>query len=487
MKDIPIWLDGIRRKKYDILKSDIECDILIIGAGITGISCAYFLKNSNEKIIVVEANKVCTGTTAKSTGKLTYLQEDYLNKINEIYDQETMLKYVDSQKEAIKLAKKIIIDNDIKCNLDPVTSYIFTNNHLNKFKIYKICDCLKNGNVKITKNLPLKVNYVTALHANDTYVFHPVKFVLGLANCLSRNTTIYEKTRVLNMDKKNNYYLARTKNGTIRAKKVIFACHYPFFIIPYFFPFKTAIEKSFLVASEMDKINKISAINIDKNVLSFRHHKDKKNYFIMVNSSSDLHKNINDIKKRNNIIWNMRSHYSPKIKYCWSNHDIMTFDHMPLIGEIDKNLFLASGYNTWGMTNGILAGKIISDLIMGNDNEYKKLFDPLRDFKNIPNLLKNNMVNTIGLIESKIIKNKDFYDKRVKIISENGITYGIYIDEKNIEHKVLNLCPHMKCNLYFNYQTKTWDCPCHGSSFDIDGNVLLGPATYDIKIKKNSK
>ena len=101
-------------------------------------------------------------------------------------------------------------------------------------------------------------------------------------------------------------------------------------------------------------------------------------------------------------------------------------------------------------------------------------------------MLLNNCSNGFAFMDSKLIKNKSFYNKNVKIINENGIDYGIYIDEKNVEHKVYNLCPHMKCNLYFNYQTKTWDCPCHGSSFDIDGNLIFGPASFNIKIK-NSK
>ncbi len=127
MKDKSIWLDGITRKKFPKLDKDIECDILIIGGGITGISAAYFLKDSNKKIVLVERNKLCMGTTAKSTGKLTYLQDDMINKIKNIYDEDVALKYIKAQKDAISLAKKIIVDNDIKCNFTSVNSYIFNN------------------------------------------------------------------------------------------------------------------------------------------------------------------------------------------------------------------------------------------------------------------------------------------------------------------------------------------------------------------------
>jgi glycine/D-amino acid oxidase-like deaminating enzyme/nitrite reductase/ring-hydroxylating ferredoxin subunit len=485
MKDKSIWLDGITRKKFGKLDKDIDCDILIIGGGITGISCGYFLKDSNKKIVLVERNKLCTSTTAKSTGKLTYLQDDMINKIKNVYDEEIALKYIKSQKEAISLAKKIILENDIKCNLTSVNSYIFNNKGYNNYKVYENYHLFKKcGIVKIKDNIPIKTKCYNSLEVNDTFVFHPVKFVLGLSDIISKNIDIYENTNVLYIDHKDDYYLVKTRNGLITTKKIILACHYPFFLFPYLFPMKTSLEKAFLVASLVDKSKSFSAINIDKEVMSLRYHKDKKNYLITVSEVNSLDKNINNLKKRDNAIWNMRRRFSPNIKYCWSNYDIMTWDYLPLVGEIDNNLYIATGYNTWGMTNGILAGKILSDLILERPNPYISLFDPKRDVKNIPRIVNFNIKNACSFINTKLNKNKTFYRNDVKIINEDGTWYGIYIDENKKEHKVLNLCPHMKCNLSFNYQNKSWDCPCHGSSFDIDGNLIYGPSTYSIKVPK---
>ena len=486
MKDCSIWLTNIVKDKYMSLTKDIECDTLIIGGGITGLSCAYFMQPTSQKIILVESNKIAFGATSKSTGKLTYLQEAYLNKIENVYNTDVALKYIDSQKYAINLAKKIIIDNNIKCDFETSSSYIFNTDMLNTFKIFDLYRLLKiNSNVKIKNKLPINLACIKAIEANDTYVFNPVKYVLELAKLLKKNIDIFENTRITKLSNNNGYWYASTGKNKIKAKNIILACHYPFFIIPYLFPLKTTIEKSFLVASEVEKHKKFSAINIDKNLLSIRFYNNKKKYIITVTNNDKLHKNIDDLNKRNNAIWNTKTNFSTNIKYCWSNHDIMTSDYLPLIGKIKNNLYLATGYNTWGMTNGILAGKIISDLISNQKNEYSSLFDPLRNFCNVPKLITNNVTNGISFIDSKINKNKFFYDEKVKIITENGIRYGIYIDENRKEHKVLNLCPHMKCSLYFNYQTKTWDCPCHGSSFDVDGNVIYGPANCDIK--KNSK
>lgn len=477
-----IWLDNIKFKEYPKLNKDCNCDILIIGGGITGASCAYFLKDCNKKIILVESNKIAHGTSSKTTGKLTYLQENNLLKIQKLYNQKKAIDYLNSQKLAIELAKSIIIDNNIDCNLQEVSSYIFTSDKNNISKITDTYNIVKDYCcVNTSTKIPVKIKSYKSLKVNNTYVFHPIKFIIGVLNVVENNVQIYENTRIVNLTKRKDYWLAETANNVIKAKKVILACHYPFFLKPYFFPFKTNIEKSYLAATKVENFKPHSIINIDKKVLSIRYHNDIDNYLIFVTESNDLHKNIDDENKEKQLNNYLKNHFFKQQHYSWSNHDIMTTDYLPLIGKIDTNLFLATGYNTWGMTNGILAGKIISDIILEKKNNYIPIFDPMRNIVNIPKLINYNFTNGVSFVKTKLIKNKFFYHSNVKIVNEDGIWYGIYTDDNNIEHKVLNKCPHMKCSLYFNYQTKSWDCPCHGSSFDIDGNVIYGPATYDIK------
>ena len=184
----------------------------------------------------------------------------------------------------------------------------------------------------------------------------------------------------------------------------------------------------------------------------------------------------------------MKSNLTKDIKYYWFNYDVMTPDSIPIIGsygEDNPNLLIGTGYNTWGMTNGTLAGKILSDLILDNENKYSSMFSPTRNL-NISkaiNLTGFNLKSGFTYILSKIKTNYSFYPKNVKVEIRNGKKCGIYIDEENKEHVVSNICPHMKCNLIFNVIDKTWDCPCHGSRFNIDGKAIKGPSVYDISIK----
>ena len=159
------------------------------------------------------------------------------------------------------------------------------------------------------------------------------------------------------------------------------------------------------------------------------------------------------------------------------NKDIITNDYMPYVGYIKKNMIIATGFNTWGMTNGILSGKIISDLILGRSNKYIKLFSPKRS-------LNLNVITNITGNLSSIIKANSTYNSKIKYSIINSKEVATYTDE-NGTHTVYTTCPHMGCKLIFNEVEKTWDCPCHGSRFNLDGHSIEGPSNYNISAKDN--
>lgn len=463
MKNISIWQD-IDINIVDSLKKDIDVDVLIVGAGITGLSTAYKLINSNLKICVVDRNVIGKSITTKSTGKITFMQ-DILTKI----DDKNIDKYLKSQIEAYNIIEKIIKENNIECDYEKVTNYLFTNDDIKK---------LDNLEKKLIKQIKVikKDNYLQSEGAT----FNPAKYLINLKKiCLQHNIDIYENTCIIKIDKKDNTLYAYTPQNKIKAKYIVLVPHYPVFLTPLFLPMKSYLEKSYLYAQKVDDIKHTSGINIDKKVESFRYYKD---YYIYLTETSKITEKLNSKKCFENLLKN-----TDKVDYIWSNKDIMTIDNMPYIGFIKENILIATGYNTWGMTNGTIAAKIISDLINKKNNEYEELFNPNRNVK-ITNYLKYpiNMLNNVkAFANTKINKNKPWY-KNVRFEERNGKNVAIYIDENNVEHIVYNKCPHLKCSLIFNEIEKIWECPCHGSKFDIDGKCIEGPSNYDIIYKDSS-
>jgi len=492
MNNNSLWLKGIRTKTLPSLKEDIETDILIIGGGITGISTAFYLKNSNLDITLIDSDKIGFGVTSKTTGKLTYLQ-DTLTNIKNIYGNQVVKTYIESQKHAIELVKSNVIEYNIKCNFESNSSYIFTTQKKDKEIIKNLDTLLTKTNNQHKKLFKLPIKYPCKLNVkvSDTAVFHPLKYVLALKDiCLKNGIKIYEKTKAIDLDKTENGYIVKTMSNKIKAQKIILACHYPFVIIPKLFPFKTHLEKSYVSAGTIDKNKMFNAISM-KEVHSIRYHSDSKDYIIYAGLSKSLGQNMDNEKNYKDLTWHMQSNLTKDIKYSWFNYDVMTEDSLPIIGYYKKNnkdLLIGTGYNTWGMTNGTLAGKILSDLVLEKENKYSKLFSPNRkpNIIKVINLANLNIKNGFTYILSKIKTSYSFYPKNVKVEIRNGKKCGIYTDENGIEHIVSNACPHMKCGLIFNPIDKTWDCPCHGSRFNIDGKAIKGPSVFDISIKNTN-
>ena len=245
-------------------------------------------------------------------------------------------------------------------------------------------------------------------------------------------------------------------------------------------PLKCSLEKSLIGAYQCNGKKSFNAINHSNPTLSIRYVEDSDiRYKLILTGSHNLclcksdEKYLELLKRK-------------KCEYLWSNTDIITKDYMPYIGLIDENLFMATGYNTWGMTNGVLSGKIISDLILNKENEYANLFNPKRS-GNLKTFIKYPLyisASAYSYMNTKLAKNKEWYNGKITFGNINGESVAIYHDENNKEHIVKNKCPHLGCSLLFNENELTWDCPCHASRFDLDGKVIEGPSNYDISFKE---
>ncbi len=488
MKNKSLWKDTVKLKETKSLNQDIETDILIIGGGITGISSAYFLKD--KQVTLIDRGLIGMGVSANTTGKLTFLQDQIYLDIIKAHSEPIAYQYFLAQKEAIKLVVDIIKENNIECNLEENQSIVFTDNEKEILKIKKLESFFNKYNIEfgLITNLPIKFPCKYGIKVNDTYVFNPLKYLNKLKEILIKNkVSIYENTKATTLSKENDYYIVETDKNKIKAKKVIVATHYPFFIKPGFIPFKTHISKSYIIASLTDNNPKFNAITNTDPIYSFRYYNDHNIYFLYSSISHPNSRDLNYEENYNKLIENYNQYFNYKINYIWSTHDVITNDYLPYIGMLKPNLYIATGYNKWGMTNGTIAGKILSDLVKDEKNKYEDLFKIKRknSLKKCSNCLYSNYITSSTLISNKLKSNKPFYHNNVYITTMNGKKVGVYIDEKNDKHIVSNICPHLKCNLIFNNFDKTWDCPCHGSRFDIDGNIIQGPSVYNIKINDN--
>lgn len=466
MKNISIWKDTVREKKYPKLSSDKNIDVLIIGGGITGASTFYYLKNSGLKVMLVDQNKIGFSTTGSSTGKLNYLQNNLIDKIRSSIGDDGAYKYIESQRYIIDEIVNIIKDNNIECDLEKIDNYLYTEKDSEISKLKDLEDFLLKCDIKVKKGVKDFVKSKYMYYVSDTYIFHPIKFVYGL---LSDKRGIYENTSIKKIVKDSDWYVCYTDKYKIKAKKVVLASHYPYFNIPFLFPIKGSLEKSYLSASK-NKYGPVSLISYNTPFVSMRSYKD---YLIYLSNSHSINtkvcdkKHFAELKKKINDL-------GLKEEYLWSNIDIMTNDGLPYIGEIKNNLYIGTGYNTWGLSNGVLAGKIISDSIMGIKNKYSDLFDPKRiNLNKLLGIFDDAYKSIEGYISGHFGKNENIIYKK-----DNGNAV-MEFDGKQYFYR----CPHLGCKLIYNEVENTFDCPCHGSRFDIYGKCIMSPSNYDIDKK----
>ncbi len=472
MKNKSIWLD-VKNKALKRVTKDLECDALVVGGGITGMSTLYQLRKNNVKALLIERNKCGEGVTARSTAKITYLQKKENMNIRRFGKADLAKGYLESQIAAVKELKRIIDKENILCDLKKSESLLFTNDEENKVKLLEEYNFLKESGVA-AEFIENGENFKYAIKVSDTYMFHPVKYVIGLKNILQE--CVYENSKLEKISREDGICKCFVNNHVIKCRHVVIATHYPYFILPLLFPFKNHVETSYVGAVKVREFKNVNAINIDNETISYRYHQDDKNNYLIYLTNSMASPNIKSIKGN---FENLKKKYN--FDYVWSNKDIITNDYLPLIGKLDEDddgVLLACGYNTWGMTNATLSSMILRDIILKRQNKYIELFRPDR-------LLSWNKVvrffpDAYGSVKAILKSNKG----NVKL---DGKNVAIYKDENNKEHIVLNRCPHMKCGLVFNEVEKTWDCLCHGSRYDIDGKCIEGPSNHDITFKDSEE
>ena len=480
-----IWNKKKIIRKKEELNKNIKTDILIIGTGITGMTTAYFLKD--KKVCVVDANEIGYGVTLNSTAKINYFQERIYTKIKNITNKDNAVKYLKSQRYAIEKIKNIIEKEKIECDFKKVESYVFANTISEIEPLNKEVEFLRENGIDVKeKKLPNKITSYKSYSVDDTYIFNPIKYLNGIYKILKeKNIEIYEKTKIIKIEKDKDCYICYSEKYKIETKKVVIATHYPYFIFPFILPLKSHIEKSYIVVSKVKEDGNYTCISSSNPTYSCRFYQEGENiYQISLAESHNTSVKQNDSYhfKRVKELFKLKE---KDIVMTYSNIDIITPDHMPYIGKLKDNMYIGTGYNTWGMTNGVLAASIISDTILNIKNKYINTFNPNRiNLSNLITLPSIIFGQTKSFLGPKLIKNKSWYSNKIKFINKNGKSLAIYKDENGFNHIIHNKCPHFGCSLIFNEEEKTWDCPCHSSRFDIDGKCIKGPSNYDISYKE---
>ncbi|EPB8147993.1 FAD-dependent oxidoreductase [Clostridium perfringens] len=473
-----VWSESCKFRKREALNKDIKTDVLVIGAGIAGILTAYMLKQKGRDVVLIDAAEIASGNTKNTTAKITSQHDLIYSKLISEFGEEKARQYAKANELAIKKYKEIIEDKRIECDFEEKPAYVYSLNEVDVLK--EEVEAAKNLGIDAEfvqeVNLPFKIK--GAVKFNNQAQFNPLKFLRGISNEL----VIYENTRALEI--KEN--LVVTSGGNITANNIVVATHYPIMNAPGYYFMKMHQERSYVLALENTSEIDGMYIDLNKEGYSFRTY----NNLLLLggishrtgeNEEGGSYDELRKVAKR--------LYPKAKEKYYWSAQDCMTIDGIPYIGRYSSetpNIYVATGFNKWGMTSSMVSAMIISDMILEKENDFSEIFSPRRfdlslSINNIANDLietaKNFIAQKVYIPSSEIEHIKNGHGG---IIEYNGEKVGVYKNKEGKEFFVSTKCTHLGCQLSWNADELTWDCPCHGSRFDYKGRLIGSPATKDL-------
>ncbi|MCH5274922.1 MAG: FAD-dependent oxidoreductase [Lachnospiraceae bacterium] len=428
-----VWTDTVEMPHFETLEGEVKTDVLIIGGGITGLLCAYFLKQQGVDYLLAEGRSICSGITKNTTAKITAQHGLIYADLLKNAGAEKARKYLEANQKAVE--QYFTLCKDMDCDFEEKTNYVYSLN--DRRKLEQEAEALRKigFDALLHDTTELAIPTVGAVGFAHQAQFHPLKFLAKIAEGLN----IYEHTFVTKLSENT----ALTEKARITFQRVIFATHFPIDNKHGLYFLKMYQHRAYVIALKNAYPVKNMYVDEDKNGLSFRSYGE----LLLVGGGS--HRTG---KKGGN--WQKLREYAGKYyprakeQYYWATQDCMPLDNVPYIGLYAKSMpgcYVATGYHKWGMTTAMAAAEILTDKIMGKENPYEEVFSPSRSIWK-PQLFVNGGESIVNLLTP-----------------------------------TLKRCPHLGCALKWNAAEHSWDCPCHGSRFDEDGGLIDNPANGDWK------
>lgn len=426
-----IWVKSVPDINFKALDGNKSTDVLIVGGGIAGILCAYRLWKSGADCMLVEAGRICQGITKNTTAKITLGHGIIYDKLIKTFGENKARLYLNAQLQAMKEYSKLCADID--CDYQIMDNYVYS--LANKCEIENEVNALKTLGVdaEVSGAGELPINVSGSVKVGRQAAFHPLKFLYSI----SKDLPIFENTKVIELAANK----AITNRGEITYKKLIIATHFPILNKHGGYFLKLYQHRSYVIALKGPQ--KINGMYVDESDtgLSFRTHED----LLLLGGGG--HRTGKQGGCWQELELFAKKHYkNAQIVAKWATQDCMTLDGIPYIGRYSKSTpdtFVATGFNKWGMTNAMAASIILTDLVCNRHNPYAEVFSPSRTIMR-RQLIANLFESTVGLLTPTRPR-----------------------------------CPHLGCALRYNKAEHTWDCPCHGSRFSKNGDLIDNPATDD--------
>lgn len=430
-----LWIATAEKPDFPSLEGELKTDVVIVGGGLAGVLCLKELTDRGVDCVLLEAKTIGSGITENTTAKITFQHGIIYDKLIKTVGRDKAYQYLAANRKALE--KFCGMSEAFPCDFEEKDAYVYS--AADRRKIENETQAYESLGVRaeFVSDIPLPVECVGAVKISSQAQFHPLKFLFSVAKKLK----IYENSKVIEFMPKK----VRCLKGSVTAEKIIVATHFPIINKHGLYPLKLYQHRSYVVAAKNASDVNGMYLEDKENGLSFRNYK---NYLLIGSGGHRTGSKSEGWKAAEEFC----AHNFPDsiIDYRFATQDCISLDSIPYIGKYSENsegIYVATGFNKWGMTSSMVAADILSDMITDVKNPNAEVFSSTRSVFH-PKLLENMLHSVIGLVTLTAPR-----------------------------------CPHLGCALKYNKQEHSWDCPCHGSRFTENGELIDNPATDDLNRK----
>lgn len=471
-----VWRQQCDIKRHSSLTKDLNAEVAIIGGGMAGILIADALQRSGHQVVVLEADRIAGGQTQNTTAKITAQHGLKYAKLIQQFGKDQARQYAQANQTAVHAFREMVANQNISCDFEEKRSYLYGDDLAQLRQEAEAADSLGLP-ASFTSQVPTPFPCAGGVCFEGQAQFHPLKFL----QAVSENLTIFEKTSVQIVEGD----VLKAGPHTVCAEHIVFATHYPFVNFPGLYFARMHQERSYVLA--LKHANQIDGMffGTGENSYSLRTCGE-----LLLFGGENHRTGENQDGGRYDALRRKAKELFPNSREVahWSAQDCITADGVPYIGRYSHsrpNWYVATGFQKWGMTSSMVSAMVIRDLICGKDNPWTQLFDPGRfSTKDVPGVAVESGHAVKGLtkllfqIPSEEVEHLPNGHGGVAFL--HGKKVGVYKEEDGTIHAVELRCPHLGCQVEWNPDEQSWDCPCHGSRFDYHGQLISGPAQKDL-------
>ncbi|MET9397103.1 FAD-dependent oxidoreductase [Kitasatospora sp. NPDC002965] len=491
------------------LTAPAETDVVVVGAGIAGLSTAWELSRAGLKVVVLEAGRIAAGVTGHTTGKVTALHASVYSRLRSRHGEGAARLYAASQSAALKRIVEVAEELAVDCEIERRPAFTYGEDPSSVEALHAEVTAARDAGLDAAfvtdTGLPFPV--AGAVRVEEQAQFHPLKYLRALADDLTAHGgRIYENTRVTALDAGEPCRLTTASGATATARHVVVATHHPVFDHALLSARLTQHRDLVIagpVPADQDPQGMYITSESGKRSVRTAPAPDGTRLLIVTGEAfTPGDGEDTEVRYARLRSWTEERFPGFRTTHRWAAQDNSSTDTLPLIGRLRpgaEHVYTATGFAGWGMTGGVVAGQLLTSLITATPHPaWAQLYDPHRPgatLRTAPEILKAQWDAGKHFVKDRLETLGDGTNGPVAalrpgegtVVRADGKPCAVHRDDQGALHAVSAVCTHLGCLVAFNNAERTWECPCHGSRFAVDGEVLQGPALHPLEQRDTSR